>query len=66
MKLTAAEMDEILRSHVIDAALLRADTFEEFYAARKAALLSLVERAMGKTSAESASVAEDEDEGEEV
>jgi hypothetical protein len=35
------------------------------YAARKAALLSIVERAMGKASAESAAVAEDEDDEEE-
>lgn len=61
VKLADAEMDDILKTHVIDAALLRANTFEAFYAARKAALLSIVERAMGKMSAESASVAEDED-----
>lgn len=61
VKLADAEMDDILKSHVIDAGLLRADTFKEFYAARKAALLSIVERAMGKMSAESESVAEDED-----
>jgi hypothetical protein len=64
VKLTAAEMDAILKSHVIDPPLLRADTFNDFYAARKAALLSIVERAMGKTSVESASVAEDEHEDE--
>ena len=64
VKLADAEMDDILKSHVIDAALLRADTHKERYAARKAALLSIVERAMGKMSAESASVAEDEEEGE--
>jgi len=66
VKLTAAEMDAILKSHVIDPALLRADTFKEFYVARKAALLSIVERAMGKTSAESVSVAEDEHDDEDV
>ena len=65
VKLADAEMDDILKSHVIDATLLRADTFKEFYAARKASLLSIVERAMGKMSAESASVADDEDDEEE-
>jgi hypothetical protein len=61
VKLEDAAMDDILKSHVIDPVLLRADAFNEFYAARKAALLAIVERAMGKVSAESASVAEDED-----
>jgi len=65
VKLTDAEMDDILKSHVIDPALLRADSFQEFYAARKAALLAIVERSMGKVSAESTSVAEDEDDDEE-
>jgi hypothetical protein len=60
-----AAMDAILKSHVIDPALLRTDEFSEFYAARKAALLAIVERAMGKVSADSASVAEDEDDEEE-
>jgi hypothetical protein len=65
VKLTAAAMDDILKSHVIDPALLRADSFQEFYAARKAALLSLVERAMDKVSAETSPVADDEDDDEE-
>jgi hypothetical protein len=65
VKLDAAAMDSILESHVIDPALLRADAFNEFYAARRAALLAIVERAMGKVSAESASVADDEDDEEE-
>jgi len=37
----------------------------EFYAARRAALLAIVERAMGKVSAESTAVADDEDDEEE-
>jgi hypothetical protein len=65
VKLADTEMDDILKSHVIDPALLRADSFQEFYAARRAALLAIVERSMGKVSAESASVAEDEDDDEE-
>jgi hypothetical protein len=69
VKLSDAEMDEILKSHVIDPALLRADSFQKFYDARKAALLAIVERAMGKAPAEASSVLaeddeDDEDEGE--
>ena len=59
-------MDEILKSHVIDPALLRADSFEAFYAARKAALLALVERAMCKSSAEASTAVADDEEDEEV
>lgn len=62
VQLTDAPMDTILRSHVIDPALLRADSFQTFYAARKAALLSLVERAMGKPPAEASAVLSDDDE----
>lgn len=43
-----AAMDQILQSHQIPANFLRADDFHSFYAARKALLLQLVERAMGK------------------
>src|SRR5690606_28375296 len=45
VQLSDDEMDAILRSHAIDPALLRADSFAAFYKARKAALLVLVERA---------------------
>jgi hypothetical protein len=38
----------ILRTHCIDPALLRSDDFDGFFSNRKAALLALVERAMGK------------------
>ncbi len=41
-------MNDILQTHLIDPALLRADDFHAFYAARKVALLTLVEQAMGK------------------
>jgi hypothetical protein len=65
VKLTNAEMDDILKSHVIDPSLLRGDSFQEFYAARKAALLAIVERAMGKASAVAIEVvAEDEEDDE--
>lgn len=43
-------MDTLLSSHCIDARTLRIDDFDAFYRARKAALLGLVEQAMGKTS----------------
>jgi len=49
VQLGDAAMDKIVESHFIPAAALRADDFEGFYQARKAALLSLIERVMGKT-----------------
>lgn len=49
VQLEDGDMDQILRSHFIDPESLRADTFERFYQARKAALVTLIERAMGKT-----------------
>lgn len=59
------EMDDILKSHLVDPALLRADQFETFYQARKIALLEVVARAMGKPPTEvSAEVADDEDDDE--
>ncbi|MFY0568951.1 GmrSD restriction endonuclease domain-containing protein [Archangium lansingense] len=72
VKLPDGGMDDILRTHLIDPALLRADSFEAFYSARKAALLAVVERAMGKALGQAVGpVAEDEaeeedDEGENV
>ncbi|MFW5655530.1 MAG: hypothetical protein ACOCYW_07775, partial [Roseicyclus sp.] len=41
------ELDRFLRSHRIEPALLRADDFHEFYRARKAALLEMIEMATG-------------------
>jgi hypothetical protein len=41
-------LDAILRSHMIDPAILRADLFTEFMADRQLRLLSLIEGAMGK------------------
>jgi len=50
---------------VIDLALLRGDAFDAFYAARRAALLALIENAMGKASADgSVVVPADEDDDE--
>lgn len=45
----SARMDEILRSHCIDPALLRADRFWDFYAARAEELLQRIEAATSKS-----------------
>jgi hypothetical protein len=49
-----ARMDEILRSHLIDPAALRADDFDRFFQARSQALLEKIEKAMGKALAREA------------
>ena len=54
-------MDAILKSHAIDPPLLRADSFEAFYGARRSALLALIERAMGKTPTAAGPVLADDD-----
>lgn len=41
-------MDEILRTHLIEPSFLRVDEFDAFFEGRKAGLLRLIERAMGK------------------
>lgn len=46
--LSADALDDILRSHLIDPALLRGDDFEGFWKARKAALAALAAEAQGK------------------
>lgn len=48
VQLTDAEMDAILRTHSISPEHLRADDFWGFWENRKAALLTLIESAMGK------------------
>jgi len=72
VQLSRGAMDAILWSHCITPTFLRSDDFEGFYADRKAALLRVVEGAMGKHSivtseapAEDAAYEEDE-EGEEM
>lgn len=42
-------MDQILTTHLIDPGMLRLDNFDAFYEKRKATLLSMIERVMGKT-----------------
>lgn len=41
-------MDEILRSHAIEPAAIRANDFDAFFRAREQALLNRIEKAMGK------------------
>lgn len=43
-----SRMDDILCSHVIEPAHLRADNFDDFFQAREKALLARIEKAMGK------------------
>jgi len=45
------KMDAVLRSHVIDPILLRSDDFTGFFEARKEAILTRIELAMGKPAA---------------
>lgn len=49
VKIDDAAMDALLTSHKIPVSAIRSDDFEGFYAARKAALLGLIESVMGKT-----------------
>lgn len=46
---SAAQMDEVLRSHCIEPKALRAERFWDFFAARAEALLTRIEAATGKT-----------------
>ncbi len=45
----SARLDEILRTHLIDPDLLRADDFHGFIRDRATALLDLIEKATGRT-----------------
>ena len=47
-KLSSAELDDILRSHLIEPKYLRKDDFESFFSARTKALSKIVGKAMGK------------------
>lgn len=64
VKLSDAEMDDLLKSHSIGPELLRTDNFDAFYEARRASLVRIVERAMGKGSTDAVDVADDGDEAE--
>ena len=60
-------LDDILKSHKISSEWLRADDFDGFYATRKAALLDMIESAMGKDALhDGTGRAEDYDEDQEV
>lgn len=49
VQLNEQAMDMLLKSHRIPVESIRSDDFEAFYAARKAALLDLIEAVMGKS-----------------
>ncbi|MBK8067121.1 MAG: DUF262 domain-containing protein [Rhodanobacteraceae bacterium] len=53
VQLDDEQMNSILGTHYVDPATLRSDDFSAFYSARKAALVKIVERAMGKAAAAS-------------
>jgi hypothetical protein len=68
-QMSVAEQDGILRTHLIDPVSLQVDDFIGFYAARKEALLKIIDVIMDKrilpsTTEVSAKVAEDEDDDE--
>lgn len=65
VKIDDVTMDAIVQSHLINPSLLRADSFQEFYADRKIALLRVIEAAMGKAAADAALVETDDDEDDE-
>lgn len=46
--LSSAELDDILRTHLIEPEHLRTDNFDAFYEARTRTLATLVSEAMGK------------------
>jgi hypothetical protein len=48
VQLNDASMNELIESHLISAQTLRSDDFNAFYSDRKARLLALIERVMGK------------------
>lgn len=47
-EISASALDDNLRTHLIEPALLRADDFEAFIEARSRAILKRIEEAMGK------------------
>lgn len=47
-KVPRDKLDEYLRTHLIEPAHLRADDFDGFFAARRAALLGVIQKEMGK------------------
>ncbi len=49
VQISADEMDDIFKTHLVDPTWLRADDFEGFYTSRKNLLIKLIEDATGKT-----------------
>jgi hypothetical protein len=47
-EISESRMDDLLRTHVIESGLLRADDFDGFFHARERALLERIQEAMGK------------------
>lgn len=60
--ISSSALDDILRTHLIEPALLRADDFQSFYAARQRALEGLVANAMHKPVVREAGIDEPGDE----
>jgi len=58
---TEERMDTILKSHLIEPALIKADDFQAFFTARENALLERIEKAMGKAIARDKVQAEEEE-----
>jgi len=56
VQLSDTEMDEILETHALSPALLRADDFEAFIEERRKCLIKLVDAAMGKKVAQNVEV----------
>ena len=59
------KLDDFVRSHFADPALLRSDSFDAFMQARKAALLRLIREVMGQTAQATASDPADDGEPDE-
>lgn len=60
VQLASDPMNDVLRSHLIEPNELREDSFERFYQARKAAMLDLITKAMGKRLAPEGDAASDD------
>ncbi len=65
VQISEADQDDILQSHLIAPALLRADDFNTFMASRKVALLEIISSAMGKVALPAGGDAPPEDEEDE-
>ena len=48
-QISPAELDDLLKLHLIDPELLRADALDQFFISRREGLCNLVEKAIGKT-----------------